>query len=370
MHFQQAADPIFRPLRHIQDRGSGLEHSGIHPKIGELPGERIGHDLKCERRKRFVIRRTTQHLLPRIRIDALHGRDIKRRGQVIDNRIEQLLHALVLEGGTAEDRDDFDGNSPDPDHAMDLLLGQRLTIQVLFHDVVVEFSHSFKHLLPIFLGLVEHICGNLVDLILGAKSLVIVEKSLHSYEIDRAAKLAFPPDRNLNGYRVCPKPINDRLHAGEKVGPDTIHLIHECDARNTILVRLPPNRFGLRLDSLHGIEHGNRAVKDPQGSLNLDGEVYVTGSIDDIDAVIFPETGRCGRGNGNPAFPLLFHPVHRGSTLMYLTHLMGQPRVVQNALGRRCLAGINVSHDADIARTFERCLPSHYTPSKKQSCCN
>jgi hypothetical protein len=47
---------------------------------------------------------------------------------------------------------------------------------------------------------------------------------------------------------------------------------------------------------------------------------------------------------------LLLHPVHDGSALVDLPHLVGAAGVVEDALCGRRLTGINVGHDADVAR--------------------
>jgi hypothetical protein len=74
--------------------------------------------------------------------------------------------------------------------------------------------------------------------------------------------------------------------------------------------------------------------------------------IDDINAVVSPEAGCRSSRNRNAALPLLLHPIHRRRTFMNLTHLVRDPGVVQNTLGRRRLTGINVSHDADVPSLF------------------
>jgi hypothetical protein len=51
----------------------------------------------------------------------------------------------------------------------------------------------------------------------------------------------------------------------------------------------------------------------------------------------------------DPALLLLLHPVHDGSALVDLAHLVGAARVVEDPLGRGRLAGIDVGHDADVA---------------------
>ena len=59
--------------------------------------------------------------------------------------------------------------------------------------------------------------------------------------------------------------------------------------RGTRIVGLAPHRLGLRLDALIGIEHGHRAVKHAQRTLDLDGEVDMAGRVDDVDALAVPE---------------------------------------------------------------------------------
>ncbi len=85
----------------------------------------------------------------------------------------------------------------------------------------------------------------------------------------------------------------------------------------------------------------------------------MAGGIDDVDAVVVPEAGR-GRGrDGDAALLLLRHPVHGRSSVVDLTHLVGDPRIEQDSLRRRRLTGIDVRHDADIANPLQRSLPSH-----------
>ena len=66
-----------------------------------------------------------------------------------------------------------------------------------------------------------------------------------------------------------------------------------------------------------------------------------------------PETGRRSRRNGDPALLLLLHPVHGGVAVMNFADLVGPSGVVEDALGCRCLAGIDVGHDAEVAVTLE-----------------
>ena len=131
-----------------------------------------------------------------------------------------------------------------------------------------------------------------------------------------------------------------------------IELIDEADSRNAVLVSLTPNSFRLRLNTGDTIKHRNRAVKHASEALNFHREVDVARSVDNIDSMIdtvsFPETGRRGAGNSDTALLLLLHPVHRRRALVHFADLVRDARVIEDTFGRSGLAGIDVSHDADI----------------------
>jgi len=64
------------------------------------------------------------------------------------------------------------------------------------------------------------------------------------------------------------------------------------------------------------IEHGDGAVEDAQGALDFGREVDVARRVDDVDAVIAPETGGGRRRDGDAALLLLLHPVHDGGAIV------------------------------------------------------
>ena len=134
-----------------------------------------------------------------------------------------------------------------------------------------------------------------------------------------------------------------------EIGADVVHLVDEADARHVVFVGLAPDGFGLRLDAGDGVEHGDRAVEHAQRALDFDGEVHVAGRVDDIDAVVFPEAGRRGGRDRDAALLLLLHPVHGGGAVVHFADLVALAGVIEDALGRRRLAGIDVGADADVA---------------------
>ncbi len=142
----------------------------------------------------------------------------------------------------------------------------------------------------------------------------------------------------------------DHLNRAPVIGAGAVHLIDETDARHVVLVGLPPNRFRLRLDACYGVEHDDTAVEHSQRTLNLGREIDVTGRVDDVDPMVLPETGRRSGGDSNATLAFLGHPVHRRRALVYLTGAMNAPGVVEDALRRRRLTGIDMGNDADVPR--------------------
>ena len=81
-----------------------------------------------------------------------------------------------------------------------------------------------------------------------------------------------------------------------------------------------------------------------------------------------PRSGRRGGRDRDAALLLLLHPVHRRGALVDLADLVGAARVVEDALGRRRLSGVDVRHDPDVAGLLERELAWHEKWSGGSAC--
>ena len=189
--------------------------------------------------------------------------------------------------------------------------------------------------------------------------LVLVDDRLHVDQVDDAPEVGLRADRQLDRHRVRAQAVDHRLHALLEVRADAVHLVDVGDPRDVVLVGLAPHRLGLRLDAGDRVEQRDRAVEHAQRALDLDREVDVAGRVDDVDPVVGPLAGGRGRRDRDAALLLLLHPVHRGGALVDLAHLVGATGVVQDALGRRRLARVDVGHDPDVPGVLEAELSRH-----------
>ncbi|MPM18507.1 hypothetical protein SDC9_64919 [bioreactor metagenome] len=144
-----------------------------------------------------------------------------------------------------------------------------------------------------------------------------------------------------------------------KVGAHDVHFVDIGHAGHAIPVGLTPHGLGLRLDAALGTENGDGAVQYAKRPFDFNREIHMSRCIDDVDAVVLPMTGGGGGGDGDSTLLLLLHPVHGGSAVMHLSELVGDPGVIQNPLGRRRLSGVDMGHDAYIARQLKRKFSWH-----------
>ena len=85
----------------------------------------------------------------------------------------------------------------------------------------------------------------------------------------------------------------------------------------------------------------------------------MAGRVDDVQALAVPDGGRRGGRDRDATLLLLLHEIHGRGAVVHFANLMALASVVENPLGRRRLAGINVSHDAEVTIILEGVLAGH-----------
>ena len=110
-----------------------LDLAGIDAAEGDRADERIVHDLEGEHRRTARCRRPAHDLFARLEVDALDRRHVERRRQIVDDRVEQRLHALVLEGRAAEHRNEGDRDARPCGSALQRRLVGLLAVEIGRH---------------------------------------------------------------------------------------------------------------------------------------------------------------------------------------------------------------------------------------------
>ena len=353
VHLEDAADPLPLALRGVEHVGPGLERPRVDPEEGQLADERVRGDLERERAERLGVVRGLEDLLVGARAQADDRRHVQRRREVVDDRVEHGLDALVLEGGAVEDRHPLVLQGGQPDAALDLRLGQLLALEVLVGEPVVDLRHRLEQALAMGGGLVGQLGrdGGLVERV---AEVVPPDQRLHPDEVHHALVRVLDPDRDLDRHRGDAQAVADHVHVAPEVGARPVELVDEADPGHAVPVCLAPDRLGLGLDTRHAVEHDHRAIEDAQAPLDFHREVHVPGRIDNVDAVIVPRAGRGSRGDRDPALLLLGHPVHGGRALMDLTELVDLLRVEEDPLCDGRLARVDMRDDPDVPRSCER----------------
>ena len=136
------------------------------------------------------------------------------------------------------------------------------------------------------------------------------------------------------------------------VSTRAVHLVNVTDTRHIIFISLTPYSLRLGLNTTYGTECSNSTIQYTKRTFNLNREVYVSRSVNQVDfitvAQIVPECSRSSGSNRDTTLLLLRHPVHCSSTIMSLTDLVCQTCVKQDTFRSRCLTSVNVSHDTDV----------------------
>ena len=355
MHLEQLAQPFLLALGGVDHLSTGVDLARVDADVGQLAEERVGGDLEGQTGERLVDRRLADDLDVLLAGRVADGRrHVQRRGQVVDDRVEHGLDALVLERTAAEHRVGLGVDGQLAQRTLDFGNGEFLAAEVLLQQGLVGLGDGLEHPGAVLGGFLLKVLGYVDDVVLLAElGLAPPDLGLHLDQVDDALEAALRTDRELDRDDVGAQALLHRPHREVEVRADLVHLVDEADAGNVVLVGLTPDLLGLWFDTFLTVEHRHGAVEHTQAALHLDGEVDVARGVDDVDLVVVPEAGgRRGR-DGDAALLLLLHPVHRGRAVVNLTDLVAHTGVVEDPLGRRGLAGVDVRHDADVADLVE-----------------
>ena len=362
VHLEDLADALLLALGRVEDLGAGLDLTGVHADEGELAVEGVSGDLERQSGERLVLVGLTNlglFLGLRTGEEAANVADVERGGQEVHDGVEDGLHAHVAQSGTAVDGERARGDGQEADAFLDLLDRELAVLQVGLGQLIGALGGGLNERLAVLFSLFLVFGGNRAALDDGAERVVAlvvlgrVGQGLHGQQVDVADEVVLGAHRELHDDRGRVQAVANGTNREVEVGAHLVHLVDEADTRDVVLVGLTPHGLGLGLNALLAVEHGDSAVEDAQRALNLNGEVNVTGGVNDVDLVTVPERGNGGGRNRDAAFLFLFHPVGRRGAIVRLADLVVDARVEQDSFGHGRLAGIDVSHDANVADLVE-----------------
>ncbi len=202
------------------------------------------------------------------------------------------------------------------------------------------------------------IVGDVLDGDRRAEILGLVIESLLFDEVEQALELVGVPfgagtDRDHHRDRVAAESFADLVEDALELGPDPVHLVDEADPGDVVLVGLPPDGLALGLDPLDRREDDDGAVEHAERALDLGREVDVPGGVDDVDrdrvvVAVLPLAGDGGGDDGDASLAFFLQVVGRGAPLVDVAHPVDLAGVIEDALGGRRLAGVDVGDDPDV----------------------
>ena len=165
VHQQDPAEALAPLLGRVVDLFALVDRARVDPEVGEL-AERIAHDLERQRGKRGLLVGLACDRLVALEVGALGRRDVERAGQEVDDGVEHRLDALVLERRPGEHRDEVAGQRALADHPLEIVLGERLVVEVLLEHLVVLTANRVEQLVAPLLGLRELAGGDVLLVVL------------------------------------------------------------------------------------------------------------------------------------------------------------------------------------------------------------
>ena len=355
MHLDDAPDALGLAGKGVEDVGPLLQAAGVDAGEGQ-GAEAVVHDLEGQGAQRALgIDDGEAAGLVAFQIDLGLRRDLHGVRQVVHDAVQHQLHALVLERGSAEGREEGELDGAAADAALEGVDVRLFAVQVL---PIASSSCSraiLDELLAPLLDQVGHVRRRVLDAVLGRVAGVVPDPGLAGQQVHHAGEVALDADGQDHDQGPGRQHVLDLLDHAVEVRADAVELVDQDDAGDLGVVGIAPVGLGLGLDAAGTAEDADTAVEHLQRPIDLDGEVHVSGGVDDVEAMTLPVAGGGGGLDGDAAFLLLHHEVGGGSPVMDLADLVDLAGQLEDALGGGGLTRIDVGEDTDVSVEGEVC---------------
>ena len=333
LHLQQLADSLLVVRAGVHDAGVGLERPAEDAEEVDAAGEGVGDGLEdeCGGAAADVDRRLL----------------LGRRGDALDQQVEECGRAEVLGGDPAGDREELAARDRVLERVRHLVRRQLLAVEVALHEALVRLHHRVEQLLAVLGDLVGQLVRDRprlgLVLALGARV------RGHVQEVDDPRQLMLGADRQMDRDALGGELRLERLESPEEARALTVEHVHEEDAGEAELVRALPDAARVHLHTHDAAQDDQRALDDAHRRDRVPLKARVARSVDQVDLAVLPVRMRHGGGQGHTALVLVVVPVgHRRASLDRAEPVHGTA-LEEHRLDERGLSGAAMAGDDDIS---------------------
>src|SRR3989344_3493445 len=194
----------------VVDVRTGLDRTRVDAKEGQLSDERIRLQLEGERAEGFLVGGVALDFTSSFRIDAFDRGHLKRRGKIVDDRVEHELHALVLERRTRIDGEDFVRDDRSAERRLEFLHSRLLSVEIVGHELFVMLDDGLDEFRAVEIRVALMVLRNVeLDHLLPHSALEAI--GLHLKEVYDTLELLLRADRKLHTNRTLRESIENGL---------------------------------------------------------------------------------------------------------------------------------------------------------------
>ena len=337
LRHQQLAHALLAVGARVEQLRVGADRALVDAEEVDAARERVGAGLEHVGERLAVGVRLERHVLER------EPAVLDRRGQVVDDRVEQAVGAQVLGRDAAGHRVDVAAVGALLERVHDLLVRDLLALEVALHQRVGVLRHLVHQLLAVLLGQIRHVVGDRTLLaVLAPRAGVLV--GLHVDEVDQAAHLVLGADRDLGRHHVRAEGGLQRVERAVEVGPLAVEHVHVDQARHAELGGARPQPLRRDLDAHHGVDHEDGRLAHAQRAERVRDERGLAGRVDEIDLDALPLERRERRRDRHPARLLVLLRVGDRRPVSHRAQAVRRSGLEQQGLVQRRLPAPTVAH--------------------------
>jgi len=353
MHAENPVNPFTLFLCDIVYLVSGLDLARVHTDITEGTGLPVILDLEDESKRCAVGFTENRFFGFLLGVLGFCRRDFIGSGKIIHYGIDKRLNSEISSRRTAKKGHIPAGKNRLPDFPVNEVSGNLCAFKNEIGQFIRFRGNRVEEFLTPGFGIRKPFGSNRGLNHFYTGGIRVPADFFHDNQINNAFKVTPLPDRDLERNGWYGKFLVDVFHYYVEIRTDTIHLVDETDAGNTVLLGLPPYGLCLGLNPANCAEHGDSAIKHPQGPFNLRGKIHVTGCINNVYLILSPPGSGCRTLDGNTPFLFLGHPVHGCFAVIYFTNTVYFLGIKQYPFGSRGLSRVDVGHNTDVSHLLK-----------------